>query len=195
MNEALKFTRILPVAIFAAVAALFLLSLRTGGPRDLPSTMIGKRVPQSNFPAISGLVAESRDVPGFSEADLARGHVSLVNFWASWCASCVAEHALIADLKAKANVDVYGVDYKDGDVDARRFLARYGNPYTAVGTDASGRTAIDWGVYGMPETFVVNGQGEIVFKHIGAMSDESIASKIMPAIEAARGGSAPGTAK
>ena len=186
-----KRLQLLPVLIFLAVAGLFAVALRTGEPTKLPSTLIGKRVPSSSFPQIEGLVANSRPVPGFSDADLAKGHVSLVNFWASWCASCMADHALIADLKAKTNVDVFGVDYKDSAIEARRFLSRYGNPYTAVGADESGRTAIDWGVYGMPETFVINGQGEVVYKHVGAMSEEAIASKIIPAIEAARGPTPP----
>lgn len=180
--------RLLPVAVFLAIAGLFAVALKTGDPSKLPSTLIGKPVPTSAFTPIDGLLADSKPVLGFSNADLAKGRVSLVNFWASWCTECVAEHALIAGLKVKNDIDVYGVDYKDTAAAARRFLGLYGNPYTAVGADESGRTAIDWGVYGMPESFLVNGQGQIVYKHVGAMSEESIATKIIPAIQAAKSG-------
>lgn len=178
--------RFLPVAIFLVVAGFFIVALRTGDPSKLPSALIGKPVPQSTFPPIEGLLAEGRTVPGFSNGDLAKGKVSIVNFWASWCAPCIDEHPLVAELKIESGVDVYGVNYKDETASARRFLGRYGNPFTAVGTDENGRQAIEWGVYGMPETFVVNGRGEIVYKHVGPMSVESIKSKMLPAIEAAK---------
>jgi len=188
MSEIAKTNRIrlLPVAIFLAIAGLFAVALKTGDPSKLPSTLIGKQVPKSEFAAIDGLLSDSKPVQGFTSADLSKGRVSLINFWASWCTECVAEHALIASLKVKNDIDVYGVDYKDTSAAARRFLGLYGNPYTAVGADATGRTAIEWGVYGMPETFVVNGEGRIVYKHVGAMSEESIAAKIVPAIAQAR---------
>ena len=188
MSEQPKTSRIqlVPIAIFLAVAGLFAIALKSGDPSKLPSTFIGKPAPKSEFPAIEGLLAGDKPVPGFATADLAKGRVSLVNFWASWCNECVNEHVLMADLKAKTGVDVYGVDYKDTAAAARRFLSLYGNPYTAVGADANGRQAIEWGVYGMPETFVVDGAGIIVFKHVGAMTAESIATQVVPAIERAR---------
>jgi cytochrome c biogenesis protein CcmG, thiol:disulfide interchange protein DsbE len=177
--------RLLPIAIFAVVAGFFALALSSGDPSKIPSALIGKPVPASNFTAVDGLVADGKAVPGFSNADLAKGKVSVVNFWASWCAPCIDEHPVLEELKAAAGVDVYGVNYKDDPAAARRFLGRYGNPFTAVGADSTGRTAIDWGVYGTPETFVVNGQGQIVYKHVGPLSAADIKSKILPAVEAA----------
>lgn len=178
--------RLLPVALFAAVAGFFALALSSGDPSRVPSALIGKTIPQSNFPAIEGFNSDTQPVQGFSSADLAAGKVSVVNFWASWCGPCVEEHPLLTDLKALADINLFGVNYKDQASSARRFLGRYGNPFTAVGTDSSGRTAIEWGVYGMPETFVINGAGQIVHKHVGPLSQASIKDRILPAIEKAR---------
>jgi cytochrome c biogenesis protein CcmG/thiol:disulfide interchange protein DsbE len=122
---------------------------------------------------------------------LADGNVSVVNFWASWCVPCAEEQSLLVALKEKTKVPIFGVNYKDQPASARRFLGRYGNPFVAVGTDDNGRGAIEWGVYGMPETFVVNGKGEIVFKHVGPVSAESLMTKLIPAIEKARSTAAP----
>ena len=176
--------QLLPVLVFVAVAGLFAVALRSGDPSKLPSALIGKPVPPSSFAALPGLLADSKPVPGFSNTDLTKGKTSIVNFWASWCAPCIDEHPLIAELKIKSGVDIFGVNYKDDPAAARRFLGRYGNPFSAVGTDADGATAIDWGVYGMPETFVINGRGEIVYKHVGPLSAQSIESKLLPAIKA-----------
>ena len=178
--------RLLPVVIFAVIALFFAVALTSGDPSKIPSTMIGKPVPQTSFAPLDGLLAEGKSVPGFTNMDLAKGKVSIVNFWASWCAQCVEEHPLLAELKMASGADLYGVDYKDEASAARRYLGRYGNPYTVVGTDAVGRASIDWGVYGMPETFIVDGKGAIVYKHVGALSPESIKDKILPAIAAAK---------
>ncbi len=180
---------LIPLALFAGIAALFALALSSGDPAKLPSALIGKPAPALTFPALDGLVDGQRPVPGFSTSDLANVKPSVVNFWASWCAPCVQEHALLGLLRETTGVAIYGVNYKDQTTAARRFLGRYGNPFKGVGVDPSGRGAIEWGVYGMPETFVVNGRGEIVFKHVGPLTPESLASKVIPAIEAA--GKAP----
>jgi cytochrome c biogenesis protein CcmG/thiol:disulfide interchange protein DsbE len=177
---------IVPVVIFGALVAFFAVALKTGDPSRLPSALIGKPAPALTFPAVAGLLEAEHPVPGFTTADLASGTVSIVNFWASWCAQCADEQALLLQLKDQTGVPLYGVNYKDEAAAARRFLGRYGNPFKAVGTDANGRSAIEWGVYGMPETFVINGKGEIVFKHVGAVTPESLAGKLIPAIEAAR---------
>ncbi|NOT71955.1 MAG: DsbE family thiol:disulfide interchange protein [Hyphomicrobium sp.] len=178
--------RLLPVLVFAGIAVFFAVALMTGDPSKIPSTLIGKPVPVTAFPAVEELTADGKPVPGFVSADLAKGKATVVNFWASWCAQCVEEHPLLDKLAATSGADLLGVNYKDTGVAARRYLGRYGNPYAAVGTDANGRNAIDWGVYGMPETFVINGKGEIVYKHVGPLSPEAIETKIMPAIAKAK---------
>ena len=179
-------SRFLPIVVFAGIALVFGYALMTADPSKIPSTLIGKPVPQTAFPAVDDLVADGRPVPGFVSADLAKGKATIVNFWASWCVQCVEEHPLLDQLASSTGAELFGVNYKDSGVDARRYLGRYGNPYAAVGSDSSGRNAIDWGVYGMPETFVINGRGEIVFKHVGPLSLVDIQTKIIPAIETAK---------
>ena len=179
-------SRFLPIVVFAGIALFFGYALMTADPSKIPSTLIGKPVPQTAFPAVDDLVADGRPVPGFVSADLAKGKATIVNFWASWCVQCVEEHPLLDQLASSTGAELFGVNYKDSGVDARRYLGRYGNPYAAVGSDSSGRNAIDWGVYGMPETFVINGRGEIVFKHVGPLSLVDIQTKIIPAIETAK---------
>jgi len=175
-----------PVAIFAVLAAIFAFALSSGDPSRLPSALIGKHVPAIELGPVEGLTDDGRPVGGFSAADLAKGEVSVVNFWASWCVPCVQEHPLLVALRQQTGVNIYGINYKDQPAAARRFLGRYGNPFAAVGVDGNGRAAIEWGVYGMPETFIVNGRGEIVYKHVGPITPEALEGKIMPAIRAAR---------
>lgn len=182
-----NYLRLLPVAVFAIIAVFFAVALRSGDPSLLPSTLVGKPVPQTAFPPVEGLeVAEGKTEPGFTSADLAKGKISVVNYWASWCVPCVDEHPMLEQLKEVAGVDLYGVNYKDQAAAARRFLGRYGNPFTAVGTDADGRAAIDWGVYGTPETFVVNGKGDVIYKHVGPITEESLKTKLLPIIQKAK---------
>ena len=175
-----------PFLIFVAMAGLFAFALTSGDPSKLPSALIGRPVPQTVFPPLEGLVANGQAVPGFAAADLANGKVSVVNFWASWCVPCIEEHPLLITLKERSGVDVYGVNYKDQPEAGRRFIGRYGNPFTAVGTDRAGRNAIEWGVYGMPETFVVDGQGRIAYKHVGPISADSLEKTLLPAIAKAQ---------
>ncbi|KAB2914808.1 MAG: DsbE family thiol:disulfide interchange protein [Hyphomicrobiaceae bacterium] len=174
-----------PLVGFAVLALLFAFALRTGEPSRLPSALIGKQVPVMDLPALEGLTDGARAIGGFASSDLAKGQVSVVNFWASWCGPCVQEHPFLVALKEKTGVPLYGINYKDQAAAARRFLGRYGNPYTAVGVDGNGRAAIEWGVYGMPETFIVNGEGKIVYKHVGPITAEALEAKIIPAIRAA----------
>jgi cytochrome c biogenesis protein CcmG/thiol:disulfide interchange protein DsbE len=174
-----------PLAIFCGLALLFALALQTGDPSKLPSALIGKRVPDITLPPLEGLVERGQPVSGFGASDLAAGQVSVVNFWASWCVPCVQEHQFLVALKERTSARIYGVNYKDQAASARRFLGRYGNPFVAVGVDGDGRAAIEWGVYGMPETFVVDGKGEIIFKQIGPITAEALESKIIPALRAA----------
>ena len=175
-----------PLIIFAGLALMFFYALQTGDPSRLPSALIGKSVPQFALEAVPELVENGQPVPGFTSADLARGQASVVNFWASWCIPCAQEHPVLVEMVRKTGVDLYGINYKDQATGARRFLGHYGNPYRAVGVDGNGRTAIEWGVYGIPETFVVDGNGRIVYKHVGPISAEALESKLIPAIEAAR---------
>lgn len=174
-----------PLIVFLALATMFGLALTSGDPSKLPSALIGKPVPQTDFAGLEGLDATGTK-SGFTAADLKSGKVSVVNFWASWCRPCVEEHPLLVALRAKTDVNLYGVNYKDDPAAARRFLGRYGNPFTAVGTDATGRNAIEWGVYGMPETFVIDANGRIAYKHVGPVSPDSLEKKLLPAIERAR---------
>lgn len=178
---------IVPIIVFAALVIVFAFALQSGDPSRLPSTLIGRPAPATTFPPLEGLHAtDDKPVPGFSNAELATGRPVIVNFWASWCAQCADEQPLLVELQKRTGISVYGVAYKDDPIAARRFLGRYGNPFAAVGTDGNGRAAIEWGVYGMPETFVLNGKGDIVFKHVGAISPESIETKLIPAIARAQ---------
>lgn len=176
-----------PLAIFAALVLLFLFRLFAGDPSKLPSALIGKSAPQVALPAVEGLVQEGRSVPGFGPAELQSGKPVLVNVFASWCAPCHQEHPFLMELMKDNRIRILGLNYKDKPENARRFLGRLGNPYMAVGADPDGRNAIEWGVYGVPETFLLNGQGIIVFKHVGPLTPEIIRDKLEPAIKAAGG--------
>ena len=178
--------KLLPVAIFLMLAGIFAYSLQTGDPSKLPSALIGKPVPTFSLPPLEGLKSGAELSPGFATADLTKGEVTIINVWASWCVPCHAEHPLLNELKAKANAPLFGINYKDKPVDARRFLGTLGNPFTAVGVDDKGRAAIDWGVYGVPETFIVDGRGRIAYKHVGPLTPESIDKVILPEIRKAR---------
>jgi cytochrome c biogenesis protein CcmG/thiol:disulfide interchange protein DsbE len=182
---------LVPVIVFAGLALMFGFALQTGDPSKLPSALIGKPVPEFELVGLEGLVEGGQSVPGLKGADLARGEVSVVNFWASWCVPCVEEHPLLIELKRRTGVELYGINYKDQAAAARRFLGRYSNPFKAVGVDGNGRAAIEWGVYGMPETFVVNGAGQIVYKHVGPISPGVLEAKLVPAVEAARRAAQP----
>lgn len=177
----------LPFAAFMALAALFLVGLFSGDPSKLPSALIGKKVPTFDLPPLEGLVRKGVPVAGLSTGDLVTGRVSIVNFWASWCVPCRIEHPFLVQLAEQSKAPLYGINYKDGTAGARRFLGRFGNPFVAVGVDARGATAIDWGVYGIPETFIIGGEGTILYKHVGPINAETIAKTLLPLIEKARG--------
>lgn len=179
---------VIPLLIFTALVAMLAFALQKGDPTKLPSALIGKPAPPLNLAPLAGATREDGGpLPGLNHTALSQGRVSVINFWASWCAPCVQEHPLlVAVSQSHPDVALYGVNYKDQVSNARRFLGRYGNPFTAIGVDADGRAAIEWGVYGMPETFVVNGQGMIVYKHVGPLSAQSLETKLVPAIVAAR---------
>jgi cytochrome c biogenesis protein CcmG/thiol:disulfide interchange protein DsbE len=180
-----RFGLALPLLVFAVLAGLFWYALHGGDPSRLPSALIGKSVPQFDLPPIDGLLADGRDVPGFASADLAQGEPTVVNVFASWCVECQVEHPLLLALGKEPGIRLYGIDYKDDAASARRFLGRYGNPYARVGADASGRTAIDFGVYGVPETYVIGGDGKIAFRHVGPLTETVINNKILPLLKPA----------
>jgi len=171
-----------PLVLFGAMAAMFAFALTKGDPSKLPSALIGKPAPVLALTAIDGLQDGQRAVPLLTGEMLGRGEVTVVNFWASWCGPCVEEHPLLVELAQKTNVRLVGINYKDAAANARRFLGRYGNPFTAVGADTTGRTAIEWGVYGMPETFIVDAQGRIAFKHVGAITRDALERRLLPII-------------
>jgi len=177
---------VVPLVIFATIAIIFGIALQSGDPSKLPSALIGKPAPTVNLPPVPELADDrGRPVPGFSTANLGGGP-AVINFWASWCVPCIQEHPLLVEIARRSGVPIHGINYKDQAVAARRFLGRYGNPFAMVGQDVDGRAAIEWGVYGMPETFVVDGKGTIVYKHVGPITAETLESRVLPAIERAR---------
>ncbi len=174
---------ILPVAAFAVlVAILGLLTLQTQDGRDpslIPSPLVGKPVPEFTLPAVSD------EFPGgFAAANL-RDEVIMVNFFASWCVPCLAEHPLITRL-AEEGLAVYGVNHRDKTVDAVKWLKKHGNPYTAIGADPEGRVSLDWGVTGLPETFIINAEGIITHKHSGPITPDVLKKTILPKLQEAR---------
>ena len=171
---------LIPVILFAALAALFWKGL-SGNPSEIPSALINKPVPDFTLQPVSGL-----DVPGLATADLRTGKVAVVNVWASWCAPCRIEHPLLTELARRPDITLLGINYKDEPENAVRFLGVLGQPFGASGADRDGRTAVHWGVYGVPETFVVDGQGFIRYKHIGPLTPEAITGKLSAEIEKAK---------
>jgi cytochrome c biogenesis protein CcmG, thiol:disulfide interchange protein DsbE len=178
-----------PLAVFALLGVLFAVALRGGDPSRLPSALVGKPAPEFSLPPIAGQDPGGKVVPGFSRADLATGEPSVVTVWASWCGPCVQEQPTLMAFKARYKVRLFGINYKDEPAAARRFLARLGNPFDANGADRSGRAAIDWGVYGVPETYVVDGKGHVVHRLVGAVTEDAIKRQILPAIEKAKAAS------
>ncbi len=175
----------LPLVLFAAVAVIFYYMLFAGTGSKIPSALIGKPVPDFNLEALAGLKENGEAVEGFSAGTLYGSKVSLVNVWASWCAPCRAEHPYLMELSKRPDIQVIGLNYKDKTENARRFLGVHGNPYDRVGVDSNGRVAVDWGVYGVPETFIVDKTGKIRFKYVGPIT-QSVLKKILPQIEAAK---------
>jgi cytochrome c biogenesis protein CcmG/thiol:disulfide interchange protein DsbE len=165
---------LLPLVGFIGLAVAFTMGLGHD-PKLVPSPLIGKQVPVFDLPAVKG-----RDL-GLSSSDL-QGEVSLVNVFASWCVACREEHPLLMRLKAQRTVPIHGLNYKDRPDDAARWLDTMGDPYARTGADIDGRVAIDWGVYGVPETFVVDCQGRIAYKQIGAITPEILDRPILPLI-------------
>lgn len=171
----------LPLVLFLALAGLFFSRLETGGdPSRIPSALVGKAAPTMALPPLDGLKgAGGAALPGIDLAALA-GKPALVNVWASWCAPCREEHPLLMQLAKDPRFTLVGINYKDAPENARRFLGQYGLPYAAVGVDPKGRAAIDWGVYGVPETFVLAKDGTIVHKFVGPLTPDAITTTLLP---------------
>ena len=174
----------IPLVAFLALAALFVLRLGAGDPSRIPSALIGHPAPRTDLPPLAGLERDGKGVPGLDSADF-NGQVTVLNVWASWCVPCREEAALLMTLAADPRLRVVGINYKDQPDNARRFLGRYGNPFAANGTDSNGRAAIEWGVYGVPETFVVGRDSRIAYKLIGPITPDNLDAALKPAIEQA----------
>ncbi|HYS91325.1 MAG TPA: DsbE family thiol:disulfide interchange protein [Bradyrhizobium sp.] len=175
---------LLPLLGFIALAGIFLLRLHGGDPSKIPSALIGRPAPQTALPALEGLVNDGTQVPGLDPA-VFKGKVSVVNIWASWCVPCHDEAPLLTKLGQDKRLQFVGINYKDAADNARRFLGRYGNPFGIVGVDGNGRASIEWGVYGVPETFVVGREGTIVYKMVGPVTSDNVDTVLKVEIEKA----------
>ena len=172
---------LLPLIAFLGLSALFLVRLYAGDPGRLPSALIGHPAPNTDLPPLAGLERDGKAVPGLSNAAFP-GELTLVNVWASWCVPCADEVPLLEKLSKDKRIKLVGINYKDPTDNARRFLNRYGNPFVAVGVDASGRTSIDWGVYGVPETYLIGRDGTIAYKLVGPVTAENLTQVLEPEI-------------
>jgi cytochrome c biogenesis protein CcmG/thiol:disulfide interchange protein DsbE len=172
---------VLPLVLLVGLVAVFALNMDRD-PSLVRSVLINKPAPSFTLPAVAGTGVE-----GFDTASL-KGEVTVVNVFASWCIPCREEHPLLERLKAETGVRIFGINQKDAPENAVAFLTELGNPYQRIGGDTDNRVSIDWGVYGVPETFVVNAAGVITFKHVGPISPQSLEKELIPAIEKARAG-------
>ncbi len=181
----------IPLVLFGALSLVFLAGLFSGNASKVPSALIGRPAPAIALDALEGLQQGGRPVPAFATADLAKGRATIVNVFASWCAPCRIEHPfLVAMAESPAvkqgKVAVVGINYKDEAENARRFLGALGNPFSAVGVDKAGRAAIEWGVYGVPETFLIGPDGRILDKHVGPLDADSAGRMLARAMALAK---------
>jgi len=172
---------LVPLLLFAGLAGLFFYRLGAGDPSRIPSALIGRPVPETTLPPVAGLTRDNAPVPGITPADF-KGAVTLVNVWASWCVPCHDEAPLLMKMADDKRYRIVGINQKDNPDNARRFLGRYGNPFVSVGADTNGRASIDWGVYGVPETFVIGKDGRIAYKLVGPITPDNIETTLKPAI-------------
>lgn len=177
---------LVPLLAFIALAIMFAFALSSGDPSKVPSALIGKPAPEMTLSPVPGIREDGKQLPGFSRADLTDGTVSVVNIWASWCGPCRVEHEYLMKLRElRPGAQLFGINYKDEPAKARRFVDRLGNPFDAIGQDRSGRAGIEWGVTGVPETFVVDGDGTIIYKLVGPIDAENLREELLPAIDGA----------
>jgi cytochrome c biogenesis protein CcmG/thiol:disulfide interchange protein DsbE len=171
---------LLPLLVFVGLAGLFLSQLVSGrDASEIPSALIGQKAPETKLPPLEG-----SNMPGLDSKNFA-GRVTLLNVFASWCAPCREEHPVLLALSQDRRYVLAALNYKDRPENARRFLGDLGNPFAAIGTDEAGRAAIDWGVYGVPETFVIGKDGRIAYKHVGPLTPDSVRAQLLPQIEKA----------
>jgi cytochrome c biogenesis protein CcmG/thiol:disulfide interchange protein DsbE len=175
---------LLPLTLFAGLATLFLIRLFAGDPSLLPSPLLGRPAPQTALPPVEGLARDGAALPGLDPAEF-KGAVTVVNVWASWCVPCRDEAPLLMELAKDKHFRLVGINYKDEPANARRFVARFGNPFAAAGADQNGRAGIEWGVYGVPETFVIGRDGKIAYKLVGPISADNLDTVLKPQIEKA----------
>ena len=173
-----------PLVVFLGLAGLFLYRLGNGDPSTIPSALIGHPAPQTPLPPVSGLERNGAPVPGLDPATF-KGAVTLVNVWASWCVPCRDEAPILMRLAQDKRFHLIGINYKDEPGNARRFLGVFGNPYAAAGADENGRAGIEWGVYGVPETFVVGRDARIAYKLVGPITPDNLDSILKPQIDKA----------
>ena len=166
---------LIPLLLFIALVGLFAIGLRMD-PRRVPSPFIGKPAPGFDLPQLHA--PDQR-----LTREMLRGRPVLLNVWASWCVECRHEHALLLQLATQQKIPIYGLNYKDPRVDALRWLEEFGNPYVISAADADGKVGIDYGVYGVPETFVIDAAGVIRYKHIGALTEIAVNEQILPLLE------------
>ncbi len=176
---------LLPLVFFLALAALFFFRLGSGDPSRIPSALIGHPAPETNLAPVPGMLArDGTQLPGIEVAGF-KGAVTLINVWASWCIPCRDEAPLLNTLSDDSRIRVVGINYKDQPDNARRFLGRYGNPFAAAGSDGNGRASMEWGVYGVPEPFLVGRDGRIAYKLVGPITEANLQSVLKPEIEKA----------
>jgi cytochrome c biogenesis protein CcmG/thiol:disulfide interchange protein DsbE len=179
-----RFVVLIPLVVFSGLVLLLLIRLYAGDPSRIPSALIGRPAPQTDLPPVGGLDRDGTPVPGLDPDDF-KGAVTVVNVWASWCGPCHDEAPLLMRLARDSRLRLVGINYKDQADNARRFLGRYGNPFAAAGADLNGRAAIEWGVYGVPETFVVGRDARIAYKLVGPITAENLDKVLKPEIEKA----------
>jgi cytochrome c biogenesis protein CcmG, thiol:disulfide interchange protein DsbE len=173
-----------PLVVFLGLVLLFLMRLYSGDPSRIPSALIGQPAPQINLPPVAGLERNGEPIPGIDPASF-KGAVTVVNVWASWCVPCHDEAPLLMQLAQDTRLRIVGINYKDEPENARRFLGRYGDPFAAAGADQNGRAAIEWGVYGVPESFVVGRDGRIAYKLVGPITPDVLRDTLKPEIDKA----------
>jgi cytochrome c biogenesis protein CcmG/thiol:disulfide interchange protein DsbE len=178
---------LIPLIVFLGLAGVFLYQLMSGKDTSvLPSALLGKPAPELKLAPLEGAVAGGKPVPALTTAAI-KGKLTLVNVWASWCVPCRQEHPVVLGLSRDDRLNIVGINYKDRNDAALGFLGELGNPFKAIGVDPKGAAAIDWGVYGIPESFLVSPDGVILYKHVGPFDDNTVQNELLPAVEKALG--------